>query len=490
MTKVRDFNHGHPFYKLLQEWQEELNLRAKLRNHPNSPEIQFATEKDIWLNFRSLFFTAHKPVFFQKLFDNLHLMPAINWLAGAPGEIIHDFLEFLPWYIAKNHPQPEKLLFLINIYHRDLYQYYWRIVNVLDLAGCQFLLPRTGNPELKKLLKTRLDQLIKAKRERYFGVFEGPFNKPYNNPTIYGDRLAKLAEAIESLSTHSHFNDDPYSAERFNRLLQSSDLIFECGMIEDCLAVLIDTYQNYEQKNRIARILDDQQVFKQFHKLLRKVIPFYGLIAEPARAYSLADKLFKTYFPRISPDPGSLLYLKLFEGIAAGFNANSKNIFFELLIIIAQISQYRPSEAPLLDDTVIAERLGSSFAADLIELGIERIPSMPHEGFIILELTRLLLFYNMAETGKAEASGLLEGYLKLFHWIPSRLFINHFMVKQLAPRVENPVRQEAERILKAIDYYRRPGQLERDLADRARLFTGEMGSFRKSIVIGKYLGVL
>ena len=90
-------------------------------------------------------------------------------------------------------------------------------------------------------------------------------------------------------------------------------------MPEDCLAMLLDLYQDYQRKSRLVDLLEDEKIHRSFSRLLRQVIPWQSLLRQTLNPYDMADKLYLGFSVN-NPRSGSLKYLSLYESITAGLN--------------------------------------------------------------------------------------------------------------------------------------------------------------------------
>jgi hypothetical protein len=473
---------------LFKQWDEELTLRNNIRNQNIiSSDIKLNDLAEINFIFRSLYFK--KTIFFQILFNNMTVMTVLNWIVNSPEKIFSEFLDFLPWYIINTDIKPKQLQFLVNIYNQEYYQQFSTIVNVLDINTCRFLVNRTASTQLRDLLKKREDYLLEKEKASYYGIIDRS-DSSLTFPTIYGDKVDLLTEAVGLFKRSWPTNfTDPYSVKRFNILLQFSERLFRGGLIEDCLAILVDLCEDYQQKSRLVEILDDELIYKQFNKLLRSVIPIYSILTNPLQAYAVTLNIYDKYFPRFNPEPASLLYLYIYESIVSGLIENSKYISYEILYKSREIQIYRPSEVLLLQEQETVDGLDENRVKMLYNTFRQKIFSLPHEAFVTMELIRLFQLRGLIQFNKELAEKLIDGYLQLWKWIPGKRFINQSLLEQLGPFSNDYNRYELEKTINLIQYYSYE-KLISDLNNRPDLFRKKDENTRREIFTGKFMGVL
>jgi len=469
-------------------WKNELFLRHELRKSIKDPgDIRISNQREIDFLYRSLFFSGAKNHFFAIMFENLNLMPVINWITLLPEPVKKDFLAFLPWYINKRNPEPHRLQFIINLYHKDFSHQFRQIINTLNIDSCRFLIARTANSDLRKMFKERENYLCQLNNQYSYGVDMTNF---LDYPSLYGNKSQLAVQAIDvhRASLPQNF-DDPYNPERVGLLLQMCDILWGCGMIEDSLAYIIEIYRDYRQKARLATIIEDNLTYKQFSKLLRKIIPVYSLLFAPHNSYITASYIYDQYFPEISKEETSLLFLDLYESVVAGLNTNNHNILYEILFKTSLLLKLRPGEPPLLYEREVNHNMSDHRQQVLIDILTQKIKALPHESFITMEMLRLLFSLNHISNPAIAAPSLLEYYLKFFKWVPSKIFLNESIVKQLVPWVEETYRIEPERILKMLTEYDRK-KIVHDLTNRADIFKNKDNTVRRLILTGMFTGVL
>ena len=274
-------------------------LRQALRQTPLTITIVVDSKDGVNLLYRSLYFSQRKFDFFKILFANLRFLPVMQWLVNAPTRVMDDFWQFLPWYILNHRVKPGELEFIARIYKDEYAPAVMPVINILDEDSTLYLLSKSANPDLRQLLKDRQKMLRELRLESYYGLGEGGKKSDY--PTLYGDKVNLIRETITILQdSNADRFPDPYTTRRFLLQTDTAELVFKCGLLEDSLAFILDIYSDYQQKNRLVEIINDQKIFKELQQLLRTVIPVYSLIYEPLQAYDCAYNIYKCYFPLIS----------------------------------------------------------------------------------------------------------------------------------------------------------------------------------------------
>lgn len=484
------FNQASQQEDLFAFWQQEAELRHLCRSSASS-ELAFrlSDEDEIGFLFRSLYFSGHHNQFFSLLFDNLQQMPVLNWLNHSPDWLRNSFLEFLPWHIDNTKAQPADLMGLIRIYHDDYQSSFWPIVNVFNLETCTYLLPRTANPGFRKLIQARQKALLASRSEYSYGILnDNSRGLPY--PTIFGDKLMLLRQAVDLLqkSKPGAFRE-PYCAERFQLLLQCAELMFRSGLVEDCLAFLLDSYEDYREKNRLVNVMEDMAIHKQFKKILRSVIPMYAIIKQPVQALSLAVEIYRHDFSEISPDECSLAYLDLFASVYSGLYREQSGIIYELLLKSQAISLYCSGEPELLTSLEAQEGLNTERLGELQQAYRQKMTARPHEAVATMEMIRLLARLELTQLTHAQANHLLHSYLALWKWLPCGCFMNEQIISQLFPLADRHHRQEIERIQPWLDDCN-SDKIRAELASKPDLFRKKGEEIRRTILLGHFTGVI
>lgn len=474
---------------LFEFWEGELLLRRQARVIDINPEQSVTDAPELDFLLRSLYFAGHPEDFFNILINNLHTHPVLHWLQNSPSSLREAFLKFLPWYISSHSSEARKLQFLVSIYQDSYKAAYQSIANVLNLELCRYLLSRTANPGLRTLLKNREELLLKEKSQTLYGI-RPDLSKNPAYATLYGDKVKLLGDTFDLMQSADSRNfSDPYSAKRFELLLRVGEMLFECGLIEDCLLNLEDTYEDYQQNNRLVESLEDEKIYRQFFRILRRVVPCYALLFKPNSAWTEALDIYRQFFARLEADLPSLQYLNIYESIISGKQLDSQHIALEIFYKCKKIQDFRSSEPPLLTARDIDSGLAHEHLRQLQQLFQEKLATLPHEAFVIMELMRLLQLKGYLELDHKLAKALLSAYIDLWKWVSHPLFMNRSIVEHLAPRLDDASRLESERLLTALENYDNE-KLSSDLSNRPELFRKRSENVRREIFLGKFLGWL
>lgn len=491
MESILDqFNQARQQEDLFLFWQDEFELR-RLCRVSTSPELPLHITDDEEINFlfRSLYFSGHKNQFFSLLFDNLQQMPVLNWFNWVPDWLRDSFLAFLPWHIDNTKAQPAELMGLIRIYHDDHRQSFLPIVNLFNLETCNYLLPRTANPGFRKMIQIRQKSLLTARSEYSYGILnDNSRGLPY--PTIFGDKLVVLRQAVDLLqrSNPGYFRE-PYGSERFQFLLQCAELMFRSGLIEDCLAFLLDSYEDYREKNRLIDVMEDMAIHKQFKKILRSLIPMYAIMKQPVQALHLAGEIYRRDFSQISPDEYSLYYLDLFASIYSGLYRQQPEIVYELVLKSGAINLYCSGEPEMLTSLEAQQGLSTERLGQLQQAYRQKMVGRPHEALVTMEMVRLLAQLGLNQLNHTQANHLLHSYLALWKWVPSHCFLNESIIEQLFPLADRHHRQEIERIQPWLNDHN-GDKIKAELAAKPDLFRKKGEEIRRIILLSHFTGVM
>jgi hypothetical protein len=429
--------------------------------------------------------------FFRLLIEQLNNtdnIEVLKWLGDAPDHLQQNFWTFLPWYILLHAPNPSQLQFIVNLYRPELYQEMLQVVNALNLESCEYLASRTANSQLRKLFKERSNDLMASRKREYYGF--DPRVKRDNFPGIYGNKTDIILKALDFLDQSRATNyKDPYGSERFAMYLEAAEAVFQAGLPEDCLAMLLDLYQDYQRKSRLVDLLEDEKIHRSFSRLLRQVIPWQSLLRQTLNPYDMADKLYLDFFPLITRDPGSLKYLSLYESITAGLNQLQSNIIYEIYLKSSTLMEVRPYEPPWIEQEELETGIGVGRARTLFQSAAQKISSLPHESFILIEYLRLGFMLKKISPDAAMISEMMEYYLLLWDWLPLPMFMNQDIYIQLAPWAAKSQQQKARQICDLLSEYKLPRLLE-EISSRPELLRMKEAGPKRQLLNGYFLGVL
>ncbi|QGT98844.1 hypothetical protein SYNTR_0251 [Candidatus Syntrophocurvum alkaliphilum] len=487
MDKIlAEFQHSLQSDNLFEIWEKELDIRLKLRNSNIQPNnIVIENEETIELLKRSLYYSHKKEIFYKILYNNMNNLITVKWLQKTPF-IIKEFLEFIPYHIIKTNPQGKDLNFLINIYQDKYLSSFTKIVNVLDINNCTYLLSRTGNQNFKNLLKERESYIINQSKSNHYGLLELN-DLPIFEDTPFGKKSELVSSAINLVTSSSVSNfQDPYGPERVNTLLNACDNIFMVGLIEDSLATLLELYEDFSNKNRLVNLIDEETVYKNMNKLLRKVVPTYTLLASSTSPYNNAQMIYKKLFEKFSPDPASLHYLLIYERVRTNLYEINKFASYEFLEIINKIYSYRPHDDFVELYNIYINEPNNNILFQLKNIGEQRIYSLPNEAFVIFELLRLIIQQeNISDPYLA--SSLLKNYYQLWKWIPCNLFLHKEILDQLAIQDDDNLRKETEFL---VSNMKNMNDLFSEFKLKPKLFLKKDANAKLELVLAKLMGAI
>lgn len=470
---------------LFNYWEHELHIRKEFRNNFNlNQSVKVDNHKQIDFLYRSLYLCNKKDEFFLLLALNLNQAPALNWLKQANFKLMASFLKWIPKYITFNKPTPEQLQFLVHIYNSELNNYFIPICELLTSGQCQFILNRTANKELRNLLKNRQAKIEAEEQQLLYGFDLNKSLLPY--PTLHGDKAKLILDTISLLhhnytTSYSSLGEEAY----FSNLLQIAQSLFEVGLVEDSLHILIALYEHYQHFNKLVDWLEDEKMVKALNKLVRRVLPIYALLYEP-QAFDFTLQVYNHYFTRLTPDIASLTYLRIYEKLAL-ISKDFTTTILELHQEILKIRSMRPEETPLLLDHELLDGLSSDRILEVLHLADSKLLSLPHEAFITLEFLRHLSHHGFINI--LEKDTLALNYLNLFRWLPTSLFINKNIYEDLITNTSFNMREQWEKTYKLITHYDN-SSIWIDIKEKPDLFKLKTEELRRIILTGKFMGVL
>ncbi len=475
---------------LFEIWQSELSLRASARASVlDDHSISISNTRELEFFYRCWYFSKRKSDFFNLLLDSLHNMEVLKWLGDRPAFLLQDFWSFLPWHIVLKTPPPEKLQFIVNLYNSEYHAEMIQVINSLNLDSCQFLQSRTANPELRNLFKERESELIKNRKQSLYDFEKSPKSEAY--PGLYGDKTENILQALDLLEKGSiHNYQDPYCKERFTVLLTAAEAIFQSAMIEDCLLVLLDIYEDYKKKNRLVSLLDDEKIHRTFFRLLRQVIPLQAILTQPLTPYAWADRIYSEYFPLINRDPASLQYLAVYESIINASQKQNPHIIYEIYMrTTSLLNNYHPFDSHLLATGELNNGLDPQHLKKLMQIIAQKISALPHESLVLMEFIRMCSLIEVISLNKQIAAELLELYINLWNWLPCSTFMNETIYSHLAPLVGGKGRYQARQICEAMIQNSHSRLLE-EISSRPDLFRSKDAVLKRQILAAHFLGVL
>ncbi len=466
-------------------WGKELELRHNFRQDFTLDYIvELENAEQIDFLYRALYLVGRREEFFILLISKATKAFVLNWLRETDISVTYNLLQFIPSYILHYKPNIGELQFLIHIYMPRYDEYFRPIIDLLNGEECNFLAHKTANHNLRKLLLKRKTQ-IENEQQDYFYGFE--FTKNLSPlPTIYGDKVGLIITAIEHIQQNQDRVAYNLMGDRryFTHLLDLAEQLFAIGLVADGLHMLLLIYKDYEKNNKILDLVEDEIIFKAFNRQVRRMLPMYALLYQK-EAFNFSLQFYQEHFPRLAPDIASLTYLQVYEKLTLS-PPNFTNALLDIYPVVSQIKQIRPDETSLLYDYEIRNKVTPERFQAILTLIESKLLSLPHEAFISLDYLQNLLKHDFT-TAMVNKDLLAEIYLRLFTWLPSPLFINNFLVADLAKDTSPEIKEELEKRLKLISYYE-TNSIWQDMAEKPDLIKNE--SIRRLIVTGKFMGVL
>lgn len=475
-----------PREDLFQFWQDELALKKELRNKFSGyREIRLNNAAEYHFLRQSLAYGEHRELFYTILFLNINHQPIQYTVLNGPLEHVQEFLHFLPQVLRNEKPSPRSLQFLINIYREDYHAYYINIVQTLTEPDCAYLMERTASKPLRQLLQDRQLELGKEDKDEHYGLMNNPDNDP-KYPDLYGDKIQTVRSTITGIT--SLFKNDwsgAINSSELESLLETADLLFMVGLLDDCMTLLLLVYQQHI-RNELSFSQQDNLVLKNINKIVRRSLPVYYLLSSPTKAFQLSLDTYQLCFSRLLADEASLRYLDLYATLLT----NDKGNPYYTLREMAQNNERLNNEgyAVLLE---YLQRPNDSTEEGLLQLcqvAHAKITASPHESFVIMEIIRWLERVKLVTLSRDISTRLLRDYLQLFQWIPCPMFLNNEIHKQLSRGGDDHLLNQVECLLSFKNRYsfnelreRYAAPAEPGANDRARL--------EKQLLLGSFLGV-
>lgn len=466
-------------------WERELQARKQVRAAEDREQLAGVEPKRESLDFlfRTFFPTAKRTCFYRYLLEHSHTMPVLRWLMSCPEKVKLDFLGWLPGNLPASAGR--KLDFLINIYTESLRDIYRKILAVMDQEEIDYLADRTANRELRRLLRERREQLATSRKEENQGVRVEAVRIP-GWESFFGNKVNLARETLYILQkVDSDTFDHPYNYERLGLLCQGAEGLYRLGWLQDCLVLLLEVYRDFMAKSRLADQDQAAEIYRRLDRLARRLVPVYALVEYPQEPRAAAEQIYRLHLPNLTAEGGSLAYLSFWDKLR---ETGSTSVFprTEILAFCRQVRAARNDDRFV---TVLESAMpGEDGVRALLHTAEQRFKSRPHEAFVILEFLRGLVASGYITSGYSETcSFLLDAYLKLWRWVPSRVFFNQAQVDVLIPGLGEDSRRKAAKVLQWVS--RSPNQVLQFYRDKAELArTG--GNFAAlEMVVSKLLGV-
>ncbi|CFY01380.1 Uncharacterized [Syntrophomonas zehnderi OL-4] len=441
-----------PQENLFLYWQKELELKKELRQHLCEYR-QVQIEDGVQYNFlkHSLAYTGCKQTFFSIVFLNMNSLQVQSALLAESQGLVEDFWHSLPGLIKQEKPAPSHLQFLINIFREDFIPDYTDVLQTLELEDCEYLLARTANKSLRKLLKDRQTELLTlSHQDANYGLNNLPDrNSPY--PGLYGDKIVTIKQALANIQTCSPQNNvNPNETERSETLIETAQLLFSAGLLGDSLALLRAIYEK-EQTRKYIEPQNRVLITRNLSRVLHKTLSMYALLAYPVEAFRKAGNIYQVFFPGLIPDKKTLLFLELYQNLIAHHSGNLQYTLLELADTCRNFNQADDDIDIMLKMMLQPFEVSSEELTRL--LNNMQLQLSPHEAYVTMEILRYLEKNQLLDFSRENYTLILNNYMQLFAWIPSPLFLNREIINQMTPGIDEQNRQEANRIWQTRNSY-------------------------------------
>jgi hypothetical protein len=478
-TIINKFNNSLTDEDLFESWRYEVQLRDEIRaTSADQKGVFIKNAEDFHFIKRSLYGNRNSDLFFI-LFQNMPNLSVLNCVLDSSPTFMVDFLHFLRDYLIDQKPQSKDMLFIINMYKERLHPYFSEVIGVMDNELCSYLMARTTNKALRKLIKFRQTEIAQQSQQVHYGLID-PLHPNNDYPTIYGDKIQIMAEAVEYLKANHR--------ESIKSLLDGAEMLYKAGLLTDCLAILAGIVKQ-QQDGNVVFLCNDEPYYQQINQLLQKTLPIYTLMVNPADPHRYALELCRSLFPGFNLDPASLLYLDIYTIIVANLQGYHQYARYELTQKAVKILSYRPDDlvVRLLQNPV--EKASNEDIAQLEIAVAQRKTALPHESLVILELLRLWYQEKRITLNKESATRLFKYYQQFFHWIPDSLFINEQILQQLGPWLDEATRNGGKLIVAAIQEFSPDKSSLKDKSNRD-ISAQESNYLYRQLLLGKFMGVL
>jgi hypothetical protein len=470
-----------PREDLFSFWRSEVQLKKDLRkNLSGCRDFKIQSESQYVFLRQSLAYGEYKPIFMQILFFNMDSLAVQNELLHGPWQLCEDFLRSLPQIIKLEKPLPHSLQFLINLYRDECKDCYENILAVLGYEECDYLLERTANNDLRKMLRSRCTQLHQQQSEIHHGLLHSTAG---NHATIFGDKLDLLKQTIRILS----FTPETKPENLFiylSRYLEAAEQLFMLGMLNESLALLQIVYRQWTAGRESFLPEDYNSMNKSISRILSKSLSMNALL-NSCFPYQFCQNLLQQNFPELRPENLAQTYLQIYQNIHINNEGNMNYTFIEMTHSFLQLSQGE-------DDILAAYFING---AELDENKLHKLLAeidrdltvMPHKALTAMEILRFLAYSHKIHMSKPLAGRLLQNYLALYKWIPAAPFLNRSILDQLGKATDYNLQNEAEKRWSTARQYTRHSIQDLYLRHPDR-FKGENNIVLQQLLLGSFFG--
>ncbi len=426
-------------------WRKELELRRMLKDALDGPTVHIENQAQFDFLRRGLFYGPHQDSFFNVLWRNMAEPAVITMVMDSSPSVVVQYLDYLTIHMTDQHRPAPSLRFLINLYNEHWQPQYARLIQTLDAEQCGYLVSRTGNGDLRRMLKDRLEKI--KDHAAHNEPMTGDKQPVTAWPSIHGDKVELLSAAATVLQGWDQAGAVPnQSLARVETLMDGAELLFRAGLLSDCMAVLNRMFSDRELERHSALLSATGPLGGRLLRLLDRVVPIFGLLVDPFHPRSHVLSNYRNLFPGCNPDPASLLYLDLYALVLAGLQKRRHYASFEIVQKASAIRSLCDDDR-LVQQLVVWGHSGVFNGSGLLDFLGSKMMQRPHETLAGLETLRYLHMRGALSLDRPTASGMLSVFLQLFYWLPHPSFINSQLVKQIGPESDEEVRRESEQIL-------------------------------------------
>lgn len=389
---IKQFHHSLQEEDFISAWQQEYSIRTQLRSSVPQQHAMIEDEEDFYFLKRALYFGDNRTLFFQMLINQLNSHAVINGLNQSM-QLKTDFLHFFSEQLSRYPIQATQLQGIISLYQDQLQDSFAELVQQLDESSCNYLLKRTGNAQLRALLKERIQHCQQNNRAE-----EAWSQSPHD----FSVRIAAALQAVQ------HMKTDATPA----RTIKAAEALFQAGMIEDCLLVLAELYPSITPEL-------ETETYRDFEITLYKAAPIYALMKQPFFAQECLTSFMQIYFPGCRVDFEDLRLLSTYTEIISELHIQDR----QLLTLLAEQRK----------ETLAADQIPVNHPARYLEETLSLLPGVPHKAFIHLELFRYFLHAQPMSCSSEQLQRWAHGYIELFQWLGHRIFLNQDIFAHVKP---------------------------------------------------------
>ncbi len=472
-----------PREDLFSFWQAEVQLRKELRQDLSGyRELKIQNQEQYDFLRLSLAYGENQPVFLHILFYNMESLPVQEELLQGAMHLRQEFLRFLPEMIVAANLPPQRLQFLINLYREEFSDQYQEIIAILSKEQCKYLLERTANPSLRKMLKDDYARHHQLLAQSHYGLVH---DLPSGNyPTVFGDKTDLLKQAVQQLTfTSTGHSENPFL--QLGQYLEVAEQLYLLGMLNEALALLQLVYQQWMADREHLSAQDDSILYRSINRILTKTLSIYALL-NSSTPHRYSEYLYQCNYPELLADKNAQIYLHLYQNLHASQDSDPQYTVIEMSHILRQYEFHLAN--PLAECLINHGNLDDhTWDILLAEIGYD-LTTMPHRALTTMDLLLFLIRHQRIIITKSWAAKLLQNYLSLYQWIPAAQFFNPDIYKQLAPSVDGELYKEAE-IIRAIAFQHTRCSIQDLYQNRPDRFKDENNPFLRQMLLGSFLGV-